>query len=570
MPLIYDSINKNFIKQEQQKHSGNKACYQDSPVESFTINQFANPSQYDASFFEFDTPSYYTLGGTINYYGQDYWSIFTNIYRPFIKFTFTGNTDHFGTGTTILHNVYRITRKDFLEYASEVIRKDISQNKDFTTETVEESVTDESGNTKTITTTKKIASTSTSEKTAPKDFPELITGFSLDTLNGIEKMKSLLSNPILTVTAATSSITSYTYILFLSEYEKSAGNFQQQMFQDYAQYFVTTQFEFSMERGAELCEFYQIDSEKKLTSYDYQKSYKQLTPAYEHTITGGTFSGVTTSGNFFTYFLIPNKPILEAPVVRGALKTFSPKFFWSNTNDGDSFVLQVVYNSGDSQSFSGTVYSYPITKENSVLSTSSMLNVPDGDWSIAQKKTDTVREYSVPLSYGSDFWYRIGNVKELINIFGVKQTVITFSNIESATTYSESYQNQVFVQSDSPHTETSTTLQYPEYLEDTIDLLTKYSLSGTIYGSVLTGATAILTYPNNNYITQPADSVGNYFFENLERGVYKVAGSYRGYRQSTPIDVVVTANTVAPPITIYLTWDNNWDLWGDIGDHLMG
>ena len=570
MAIIYDSNNHIFVKVEQQKHSGSLAFQPESRAESFYVNDFVDISQPQSPFFEFDTPSYYTLGGTINYYGQDYWSVFTNIYRPFIKFIFTANTEHFGTGTTILHNVYRIPYKDYTEYASEIIRKNIEQNKDYTTETVEETVANATGGTATTTTTRKVSSSSTTEKVAPKNFPESVSNFDLATISQNEKIKELLTNPILTITATTTGISTYTYILFLDEYQKNIGNFQQQMFEDYAQYFVTTQFEFVRERAIGLNDFYQLDEKENLVPVEFQQYFSELTPTNEHIITGGTFSGVTVYGNFFTYFLIPNKPKLEMPIVSGQLTTFSPKFFWSNANDGDSFLLQVTYNSGDCQSFSGVVYSYPITKENSVLSTDDMLNLPNGDWAIAQKKTDIIREYSVPLSYGSTFWYRIGNVKELVNLFGVKQTVITFSNIESAITVSDSYKNQVYVQSDSPHTENNTALIYPEYLDDNVSVLQKYMLSGSVSGSVVTGATVTLFYPNNNSTKNDTDLYGNYSFPNLDVGTYRVSVSYRGYQTTSPIEVVVSGDTTIQTIPLSLSWGNYWDTVESIGDHLMG
>jgi len=569
MALIYDSTNHIFLKQEQQKHSGMPACSKESPAESFYVNHFINISQDSNLFFEFDTPLFYTLGGTINYYGQDFWSIFTNISRPFIKYVFTANTEHFGTGTTIVHNVYRILYKDYLDYGAEIIRTNIEQNKNYTLETVEETVVDDSGNSKTTITTKKTSSSSTSEKAAPTNFSETISNLEEQAGEQNSELKKMLNNPILTITATTTGISSSNYILFLDEYQKSIGDFQQQMFQDYAQYFITTQFEFNREQAIGLRDFYQLSSGNTLTPIDYQQYYQETTPANGHIITGGTFSGITVYGNFFTYFLIPNKPNWQSPYVKGQLSTFSPTFFWSNTNDGDSFLLQVVYDSGDSQSFSGVVYSYPIEKSNSLLSTNDMLDLPDGDWSITRKTTDIVREYSVPLAYGKTFWYRIGNVKELINIFGVKQKVISFSSIESAITSSDTYKDQVYIQSDSPHTEDSSILTYPDYLDDDISILQKYNLSGTVSGSVITGATVVLGYPNGNYTTQTTDLLGNYLFTQVTPGIYGITVFYTGYDTYGPLMINVSGNTIVPTIYLGWVWGNQTETWGSLADHLF-
>jgi hypothetical protein len=404
---------------------------------------------------------------------------------------------------------------------------------------------------------------------APKNFPETISNFNLGTTDQYAKIKNLLTNPVLTITATTSGISSDTYILFLDEYQKSIGGFQQQMYEDYAQYFITTQFVFDRELYVDLYDFCQIDSNKNIVPVDVQQYFQESTPIESYVIPSGTFSGFTVYGNFFTYFLIPNKPKWETPYVTGQLNTFSPMFLWSNTDDGDSYLLQITYSTGSSQSFSGTVYSYPIDKASSNLSTEEMLNLPTGDWSIAQKATQTVREYSVPLAYGQTFWYRIGNVKELTNMFGVKQKVITFSDEASATTTLSSYAGQVYVQADSPHVADLSTIVYPEYLDGGVTLPPTYSLSGTVSGSVVTGATIILLYPTSSYVTTTTDLFGNYLFTQLNAGTYGIGVSYRGYQTINPLSypIIITGNTTAPPIVLDWVWGNTWDTWGDLGDH---
>ncbi len=565
MSLVFDSNNNIFLKQEYKKHSGSPANYTDGPAEAFYINHFVSSKQFDASFLEYDTPSYYTLGGTLNYYSQDYWSIFTNISRPFIKFTFTANTNNFGTGTTIKHEIYRINHKDYIEYTNEIIRNNTKKTSSYIFEETENTITNNSGISTTTLTRKKTASNNTSEELTPKSFPKEVPGFFYGMESNYDKPKSLLTNPILTITATTTGISASDYYLFLEKYQKSLGNYEYQLFEDYGQYFITTQFEFERPQGAGLYDFYAKDDEKKLIPIEYKCSYKELTPTNIHTITGGTFSGVTVFGNYFTYFLIPNKPKWETPYVQNVLDTFSPTFFWSNTDDGNSFLLQVVYNSGDSQSFSGVVYSYPIEKEKTALSTDEMLNRADGDWSITQKTLDVVRKYSVPLFRGKQFWYRIGNVKELKNIFGVNQNVVTFSDILSATTSPLPYTNTVYVKSDSSHVEAISEWVFPEYLKDDISGTTQYSLSGKVVGSIVTGTTMQLIYPNSNYETQLTDSVGNYLFVRLEPGIYTLNAFYRGYQQYSQT-VNMIDNTVLPTIKLKLMWDNNYDTWGKMAN----
>jgi len=559
MPLIYNTTLQTFLKKEIQKHSGNSPFGNSTTIssaESFYINKFIDVSQYGASYFTFDTPLYYTMGGTPNYYNQDIYSIFTNISRPFIRFVFTANTISFGTGTTIKHNIYRIPYDEFSKYASEIIRKSIEEIEDSSTEEIKETFTDESGSIKTTSTSRTTSKTNTTQKSAPKLFPSKIS--STDNNDKLAPIRSLLENPILTITATTTGITTDVYNLFLDEYQKKKGDYKFQLFQDYAQYFITTQFNFQREQGADYTEFYQIDSNKNLILIDYQKDFTETTLNRAHTITAGTFSGVSVVGNFFTYFLIPNKPKWESPLVSGQLTTFSPTWRWSETDDGDNFVLQVVYNTGDT-TFSGTVYSYPISKEDTRLSTNEMLGTDVEPWSITQKTTDVIRKMSVSLSPGKTFLYRIGNVKELINLFGVKQRVVTFSDINSATTSYNAFNTYISVESDSPYVDALPKLEYPDYLDYGITTLDSFILSGTVSGSTVTGATIQLIYPNTSYVTQSTDSLGNYLFDSLEAGTYALNTYYRGYQQDSRV-ISITGDT-SLSFRLKLLWSNNVDTW---------
>jgi len=565
MSLIYDSNKKIFIKQDYQKHSGMPACYPESFAEGFYTNHFVDVNIVNSDYFEFDTPTYYTLGGTLNYYMQDYWSIFTNVSRPFIRFIFTANTDHFGTGVTIKHQLYKIPYKNYKECVANLERTKVQETRNASEETIEETITKD-GISSTSVTKRKISLNNVSELLAPSSFPSELTS-SISQSDKYKAMQTMLENPILTITATTSGISTSVYDLFLAEYQKRKGDFAFQLFEDYAQYFITTQFEFERMQGAGLYEFCQLGDDDSIVPISYQQYYKETTPVPAHIITGGTFSGITVYGNYFTYFLIPNKPQWVKPYVTGQLTTFSPNFFWSNSNDADSYLLQVVYDSGDSQSFSGVVYSYPIKKEDTKLSTNELLGSESEDWSITQKTTDIVREYSVPLLNKTQFWYRMGGVKELINIFGVKQSVVTFSDVGTAITTPSVYKSYVYTQSDSPHIADSPMWAYPSYLDDSLQ--GQYSLSGVVSGSVVTGATIQLIYPNSSYITQPTDLTGNFVFTELEPGTYTLNTFYRGYKQDSRT-ISITGDTSVGVIHLKLLWGNMWDTWGVMGDKIFG
>ena len=507
---------------------------------------------------------YYTLGGTLNYYAQDYWSIFTNIQRPFIKFFFTANTSSFGTNTTIKHQLYKIPYKEFKEYVAQVNRKNVFGGKSESEEVVDETFV-ENGQTKTTTTKKKIKSNSSIESFVQDSFSK-DSKISINSLNNYSSMSLLLSKPILTLTASTSGITENTYYLFLDEYQKNKGDYTFQLFEDYAQYFITTQFEFDRNQSIGLYNFCQLGENKEIVPIDYQYFYKEITPIHYSSITGGTFSGITVCGNYFTYFLIPSKPNWVSPYVEGQLETFTPTFFWANSNDADSYLFQVVYDSGDSRSFSGTVYSYPIKKEDTKLSTNELLGGMSGEWSITQKTTDIVREYSIPIAYEKQFWYRVGGVKEMTNVFGVKQSVVTFSDVMSAITSSGSYETYVYIKSDSPYISDVSDWIYPDYLNDKLNDF--YSLSGIVVGSIVTGATVQLISPNGNYITKPTDSAGNFIFEQIGTGLYNINTFYRGYASDTR-SINITGNTFVT-IDLKLIWGNSIDTFGSMSDKVFG
>ena len=500
MSIIYS--NNIFVKQDYQKHSGWDICSSDVPAEFFYVNQFVDVEQFNGSYFQFNTPKYYTYGGTLDYYGQSAYSIFTNIARPYIRFVFTANTSSFGTGTTIKHDIYRISNEDYTKY-------------------------------KTSATT--------------------------------EGLKINLTEPVLTITASTTAVTANIYDLFLGEYQKKVGDFSFQLFEDYGQYFITTQFEFIRTQGTGYTDFYQLADSKRLVPIDYQKEFVDSTVNRFHTITAGTFTGINVTGNFFTYFLIPNKPKWEYPYVADTLSTFTPTFYWSNTDDGDSFLLQVVYSSADSKSFSATVYSYPINKESTRLSTNELLDdTSSAPWSITQKTTDVVRKYTVPLAPGKQFWYRIGNIKELVNLFGIKQQVATFSDIMSASTILKGNIDTA-VKPDSPYVKEVPDWMYPEYLDYNMIKDDKYTLSGSVYGSVVTGATMQLIYQDGSYVTQQTDLVGGYYFSDLLMGTYNLNSFYRGYKEEITT-IVLTANTVMSPIKLKLIWGDNYDTWGKMAN----
>lgn len=223
------------------------------------------------------------------------------------------------------------------------------------------------------------------------------------------------------VSAITISNSAYTYS-FPTLY-KDVGSFTNNVFNDKDQFMLDTVFYFEENNDLTLGDAYYIDTnnnnlptrlflEPSATTF-----YNSNLGSVE--ITGNTpYSGTTVKGAFFTYFVPPKKPNLNVSggrqliAVEGVQNNLSPVFNFANVDDGDFYYLQVNYDTADTP-FSGTeIYTYTINKQ-----------VGDAEF---------VRTFSTPLKANDDFIYRIGNTKEILNIFGNKQGITTWSDTISA------------------------------------------------------------------------------------------------------------------------------------------
>jgi len=555
--LIYNSNEKIFIEKEYNQTAGNN----NSVTEMFQSNRWINPNTPKNDLFIFDTPLFTTVGGVTNYYGQEVNSVFTNIARPFICFTFTANTGSLSADTTLIqHNIYRIDYNTYLNNISK-LEAEISKEKRFKTSTIEKkTITAPNGEKNTTITEKEIEEIQKEEDYQTDKFYKGRDVSNVD--NKFQAIIDLLEKPILTITAHTNTITSSEYNLFLEEYFKNLNSYKQQLFLDKSQYFITTNFRFIRNQGGEYNDFYKFnENDNILYPYDFQNEFIEETPVYTQTITAGTFSGVTVKGNFFTYFLIPNKPIFQKPIIENQLTTYSPTFFFDNVDDGDEYLLQVNYVSGDSQTFSGTVYTYVFSKEETMLNKDEIISVGEEDWETAKKRSSVTRKISASLKPNKQFWYRIGNKKIITNLFGVKQSVVSFSDIKTAITSQNPLSLYVGVESDSPYVEDIVGLQTPDYLDLEIET---FSLSGIVSGSIVTGATLQIIAQNGNYITQTTNTTGFYNFTELESGDYTLKTFYRGYQQDTR-SITITGNT-SLSFKLKLLWGNDVDTWGKMAN----
>jgi len=241
---------------------------------------------------------------------------------------------------------------------------------------------------------------------------------------------------------------------------------------------------------------------------------------------------------------------------------FTPEIFWSNGEKADEYIVQVNYNTGDT-TFSGDVFTYEIPKTDEFKKVSQS-TIKDSTSEFAATKE--LRTYQLSLKSGSCFIYRVGNVNTLIDMFGVKRSVVTFGDNRSLCTDSTPIKTFVRTESDSPYSRSVPTLDIPPSLEAESPL-TDYTLSGTVSGSTVTGATMMLTYPNMSSVQITTDSVGNFSFGSLEAGTYTLQTTYRGY--ATDIRSITISSNTSIFIELKILWGNSYDTWASKGNDII-
>jgi hypothetical protein len=456
----------------------------------------------------------------------------------------------------------------------------------------------------------------------PSEIVNIPYGQSLS-FNDVLLLQPQLSTPLVTITASTSGITTNIYDFYPDQVVKQfgalnqpSGSFKQELFEDKCQYFISTEFEFEVERDLRYDEYFSyvyieqvvpivilssitsvttfsttagstppqnigpgtivsttgitsttisvittgVTTGYTLSSETWDNTMRFTTEHAPHIIKEGIFAGLEVKGNYFTYFDVPRKPKFLPPIIEGKLDTFSPLLtFGSNVGDADEYLLQINYNTGDT-GFTGTIFNYQIEKtpENTTVG-SFTLKGSTTDFNSQQEITTA----SAALKSNSVFLYRIGNVKYMVNIFGVRQFVVTFSDTMMATTQTEKVQSFVMVQSDSPHVSGVATFTTPESL-DTETPLASYMLSGTVSGSVVSNATLKLTYPNLSYVISTTDVNGNYAFTGLEAGNYTLETFYRGYQDN--VQAITINGDMVLNYKIRLLWSDAYDTWGQFAN----
>ena len=450
----------------------------------------------------FHVPMFSLKGATFNYYEQVIDGISVNINNSkTLNYNYTANTSSFSSITRTIYDIYKV---EFSTY------NQVFQSFNY----LGEEILPSSGQT--------IAATG-----------ETLTK---------ESIGSLLSTPLISLYDTGSTITTPLYNLTLPSVVKPLDEFSQSLLTDKSQYFVDTRYEFPLERDKTLGG-YQILSEGvatniTLTGLSEDGNFLLQTSRNSEVINKGIFSGLTVHGALFTYFIAPQKPNIDVlsdePSVQGQLDTFSPIFSFNNVSDGDYYRLQVTYDIDDVRFTASTVFD--IQKQ--------------------EGEPEFIRTFSTPLSPDSNFLYRVGNTKEITNVFGVKQNVTTWGRAENAFTATDGiydisgriYQNELFGSSVSGATVKFTVVTTTSDVElgvdapyeNVIEEGTNEPLGGGT-GAIFSGLT---------------DLNGNYEVLDLKGGALQVEVSKDGYVSQQYV-LEVNEDLTGQDFTIRLNWGSD-------------
>jgi hypothetical protein len=519
----------------------------------FYNNYLADSRPVQIPFFLFEKPMYYTYGGTLDYYGQDPYAIFTNLVRPPIRFVFSANTSSLSGDSYFVHEIYRLDYETHKLFSDNQIDMPSNISNVSNSNEIPNGINPPSTNapSKRV---DRLNRMSAGNNEAPQ--PEKFFGESL-TAGDRATIQKYFNEPFLTVTASTSAITGNIYDLYLDQYAKQVGSYKRELFADKAQYFINTFIVFNVDLDKNYSNFFSNNIPGAPGSQQAWNNNLSIisTNNSRSEITSGPYAGISVIGNFFSYFIVPDKPKLEYPIAEGQLTTFTPEFRWSNGDKADSFIVQINYNTGDT-GFTGTIFNYPVEKseKNLTVSKSTIKGL------IEDFSTDkNIYTFQVPMKSNKSFIYRVGNSREIIDSFNVRRNVVTFTDYYMAISQSEPIKTYVVAESDSPYVSEVAGLKTPPSLDYESEV-GEYTLSGTVSGSTVTGATMTLTYPNSSFVTTTTDLLGNYSFAGLEAGTYTLTTDYRGYQQD--IRSISLSGDTTLGFKIKLTWGNNVDTWG--------
>jgi hypothetical protein len=457
----------------------------------------------------FNLPLFNLQGATYKYYEQTVDGISVNINNlKTLNYIYTANTSSFSAVTKVIYDIYRINFEDY-EFAFNNIDE----------EGIENILTGQT-------------------ETSPKQI-----------------IQELTFNPLVSLeqTGITSSITTFQNLITLPTIVKPTNEFAEPLLLDKSQYFIDTRFEFIEDRDKTLGGFKQLSAgttvDYELQNLNEDGDFLLQTIGKSEVVREGKFKDIVTKGALFTYFVAPQKPNIDVlggqPSVQGILDTFTPIFSFNNVSDGDYYKLQVSYDLSD-VTFSGAV-TFNIPKQEGV--------------------PEFIRTFSTPLSPDSNFIYRIGNTKEVINIFGVKQNVTTWGRYQEAYTATDGifdvcgtvFQNQLYGSPVAGATVIFTVVSTTADVELGVDAPFVGNIENPTFvplgGGVGTSFSAI------------TNSIGEYSITGIKGGALSVTVSHPLYETTTSTVIIEnSANDV--DFTITLRWGSS-TLFGQVGGQLF-
>ena len=281
-----------IIREIRFQTSGTK----DTVAQVFYNNLYADSEPVKTSFSNVLKPKFVTYGGTLNYLSQDPYAIFTNLVKPPIRFVFSANTSALSGDSYFVHNIYRLDYETFKLYGDNQIDSSVNVKNISNSE-------DTRGNTNKI--NRELANDFNKiNGNNPIIEPEKFFGQQL-TKNDFQTIQNFLSTPLLTLTASTSGITGNIYDLYLDQYIKQSDRFKTELFLDKGQYFIDTKLVTFASTNKQYSDFVSLSNGIQVANLPWDNNIKLTsTNSYPYTIQNGLFSGITLSGNYFTYFII--------------------------------------------------------------------------------------------------------------------------------------------------------------------------------------------------------------------------------------------------------------------------
>lgn len=443
---------------------------QDGFVQTFYNNNFVVQNMSDSSPNVYDIPEFSSSSGTLAFYDQDDLnSIFAIYAKPYIRVNFSGNTSIF-TGDSrfrkFVVDLYKIDYPSLSEHRNNstidgyksILKKiqtpifSYSADSPFTYwQFYDNFYLDGNVGFSSLTETHNFQSGDTvivyqhEGFTNPQYEGEHTISAVTDSYSFVTNTPWGGDTPIEGGRVILSSVISsgITYDFYPSQFYKPKNQYTQLVFEDRSQYFFNISYLFQ-NTGNTFLSTYNLSGSDDIIPFAYSASTFVSTVGQTQTITQGEWSGNTCFGLFFTCFTPPNKPIIEfpfPPTGETSRATFTPIFNFSNIEDGDRYVFQLTYNMADSgftetSDISGKTSYYfekdEVIAEEMIEKTN---QVEVGSESSTSKK---IRRFSAPIKPGLSYWYRIGNIKNIIDIFNVKREIINFSDTYSATSSSRS------------------------------------------------------------------------------------------------------------------------------------